>query len=123
METPIDIVLQDSARHPTTGVLHYTPLGFDGRLGRALKALGILWLVALGCVPLPGLHFVLTPGFFVAGIVAAILRFQAKVVVDDTSIKCPKCDRDIAIEKGTTGWPARVLCNECSSRLVMSPHH
>lgn len=121
MEQPVTIVIQDSAREPTTGALHVTPLSAGARAGRSLKTLLILWAVAIGCLPLAGLHFVLVPGFLVAGIVFAVLRSRATVVLDDKELTCPKCGKPVPVEKGTTGWPAKVQCNECSSRLLMTP--
>lgn len=121
MEQPVTIVLQDSERQPTTGTLKVTHLSAGARAWRALKTLLILWVVALGCIPLPGLHFVLVPGFFISGIVFAVLRGRASVTLDEQVLTCPKCDKPVPVEKGTTGWPAKVMCNECSSRMVMSP--
>lgn len=121
MEQPVTIVLQDSARPPTTGAVKVSPLSAGARVGRTVKTLLILWAVALGCIPLPGLHFVLVPGFFIAGIVFAVLRSRASVVLDEKELACPKCGKPVPVEPGTTGWPAKLLCNECSSRLVLTP--
>ena len=121
MEQPVTIVIQDSARQPTRGAVKVSPLSAGARVGRSIKTLLILWAVALGCIPLPGLHFVLVPGFFISGIVFAVLRSRASVVLDEKALTCPKCGKPVPVEAGTTGWPAKVLCNECSSRLVMTP--
>jgi DNA-directed RNA polymerase subunit RPC12/RpoP len=121
METPVTITVQDSEREPTAGVVRVSRLSVGARVARSLKVLAILWAVAVGCLPLPGLHFVLVPGFFVAGIVFAVERTRASVVVDDTELPCPKCGKRVPVEPGTTGWPVRVQCNECSARLMLTP--
>lgn len=118
---PVTITLQDSARAPSSGVVQVTPLSLGQRLFRAGKTLLLLWLVALACAPLPGLHFVLVPGFFVSGLVVAVLKVRAVVRVDERAVPCPKCGTLVPVEAGTVGWPARLLCPECSARLVLTP--
>lgn len=118
---PVTITLQDSARAPTAAAVRVTPLSMGQRVFRAGKVLLVLWGLALACVPLVGLHFVLTPGFFVAGLVMAALKVRAVARLDERAVPCPKCSTPVPVEAGTMGWPAKLLCPECSARLVLTP--
>ena len=63
----------------------------DQRLARAFKAGGIFWAVAAGFVFLPGLHFVLVPGFLVAGVVAGFKHLRDEEIVSSVRGPCPRC--------------------------------
>lgn len=112
---PVSLQIRDSAREPTKATLEIEAIPFARRLGRgAVRLLGA-WVLAVGCVLVPLLHFVLVPGFLIAGPVLAWLAVRQTVVVKSTSIGCPKCGQDAPIEEGTTGWPAGLRCGSCGT--------
>lgn len=121
MQQPVTVTIEDSARAPTSMAVQVTPLSFGARFGRGLKALGLLWLAALGSIILPGLHFVLVPGFFIAGLVFFVLRSRGTVRLEVGAFPCPKCGVSVPIEPDTTGWPARCACPDCCARLKLTP--
>jgi DNA-directed RNA polymerase subunit RPC12/RpoP len=86
-----------------------------------VKTLLGLWVAAAICIFIPLAHFVLVPGLTVAGLVFGFWRFRGVVTLDPTPFPCPKCGKPVPIEEDTAGWPAKAMCPECSSRLVMTP--
>lgn len=112
---PVALQIRDSAREPTRAMLEIEVIPFAKRLGRAAVRLLGAWVLAVGCVLVPLLHFVLVPGFLLAGPVLAWLAVRESVVVKSTSIACPKCGKDAPIETGTTGWPAGMRCGSCGT--------
>jgi len=121
MLQPVAISIQDSARAPVDAELQVTPLSQGARVLRALKALGVVWGVAVVAIFIPLVHCVLVPALVVFGLVLAVVRFQNRVLLEATTLACPKCATPVPVEAGTGGWPAKVLCPECSSRLVLAP--
>ncbi|MEW5741982.1 MAG: hypothetical protein AB1938_23910 [Myxococcota bacterium] len=121
MEQPVTVTIEDSQRTPTSLTVQVTPLSVRARLGRGLKALGVLWLASVASIVLPGLHFVLVPGFFLAGLVFFVLRVKGTVRLEVASFACPKCSSPVPIEEGTSGWPASCACPDCCARLVLTP--
>jgi hypothetical protein len=121
MDQPVTVTIEDSARTPTTMTVRVTPRSLPSRLGRGLKALGMLWLAALGSVLLPGLHFVLVPGFFIAGLVFLVLRSRGSVKLEVGEFPCPKCGKPVPIDADTSGWPAKIACPDCCARLKLTP--
>jgi len=121
VEQAVTVTIEDSARAPTTMTVTVAPLSLGARLVRGLKYLGALWLAALGSVPLPGLHFLLVPGFFVAGVVFFVLRVKGRVRLAEGAFPCPKCAKPVPIEPDTAGWPARCACPDCCARLTLTP--
>ncbi|GMU58836.1 MAG: hypothetical protein IT380_00245 [Myxococcales bacterium] len=121
MEQPVTVTIEDSARAPTTLSVQVSSLSWGARLGRGLKTLGALWLASIASILIPGLHFVLVPGFFVAGLVFLVLRVRGTVRLEPGSFPCPKCGVAVPIEDGTTGWPAKCACPDCCARLSLTP--
>ncbi len=115
MNQPVTLQIRDSARPPTTAELTLEPLSLRQRLGRALTRVGVCWAVAVPCVLVPLLHFVLVPGLVLLGPLLGALAFRATVVVTSERVKCPKCEQDTPIEPGTTGWPVGLRCAHCST--------
>lgn len=107
--------IRDSSREPTSALLEIEPLSPQSRLGRGVVRLVVCWGLAVACILVPLLHFVLVPGFFIAGPVLAWLAARDTVVVKSARITCPKCGKETGIEPGTTGWPVPLRCSLCST--------
>ncbi|MFT3708445.1 MAG: hypothetical protein QM817_12405 [Archangium sp.] len=119
----VDVQLQirDSERQPVDAQLELAPIPVGRRAMRAGVRLAICWAIALPCVLVPLLHFVLVPGFVLAGVIMAVLAARATVEVTSPSITCPKCTKLTKIEAGTTGWPITIWCSECSTTFFARP--
>ena len=122
VEQAITITFEDSGREPVESSIQIAELGLSGRVKRGLFALGLFWAVAfIGVfIPLIG-HFVMLPGGLIAGPIAFLVRLRKKVVLAAKEMPCPKCGKPLPIEEGTAGWPAKLMCNECSARLKLTP--
>jgi hypothetical protein len=120
---PVALQIRDSAREPTPATLELEPIPFASRLGRGAVRLLAAWALAVGCVFIPLLHFVLVPGFFLAGPVLAWLAVRKTVRVTSASVTCPKCRKDSAIEAGTTGWPVSMRCVSCGTTFSARSEH
>jgi hypothetical protein len=112
---PVALQIRDSARAPTKATLEIEAIPFGRRLGRGAVRLLFAWVIGVFCVLVPLLHFVLVPGFLIAGPVLAWLAVRATVEVKSASVTCPKCAKEAPIEAGSTGWPVRLRCVACGT--------
>jgi hypothetical protein len=88
---------------------------------RALKAGGLFWVVAAGCVFLPGLHFVLVPSFLVIGVVAGIKNLRDEEIVWRVHGSCPRCGLEQDFAAGNQLAPSWTLdCLACHNSLTLS---
>ncbi|RMH60368.1 MAG: hypothetical protein D6678_05870 [Zetaproteobacteria bacterium] len=99
----------------------FTRLYEDGeRTMRAAKALGMYWLIALLCVLIPVAHFVLVPGFLVAGVVAAKRKKDMAEEGLHAQCVCPACGKDVRIDlEHSADIPQWRKCPECSTGLEL----
>ena len=101
-----------------------TVVHFDGseRMARAGKGLAMAWGAALASVFIPVAHFLLVPGFFLAGLVVFVKRMRRKVVVDTVRGACPDCNHDQSFDTANDwGLPMHLTCANCS-RLLTASH-
>lgn len=91
------------------------------RMQRALKFLGGFWGAALVSVPIPGLHFVLVPGFFLAGIGAFFIKLRETRRLALQGAVCPACGKPLkdAVLHFGAELP-RLYCYECRQHLWLS---
>ncbi len=101
-----------------------TVLQFDRaeRIARAGKGLAMAWGAALVSVFIPVAHFLLVPGFFLAGLVVFGKRMRRRAVVDTVRGACPDCKHEQAFDT-STGWhlPMHLTCANCHRLLTASP--
>lgn len=86
---PIRIESNDGA--VSTGMLHIMKYTKKERVTRALKVLGLMWALALATLFIPIAHFVLVPGFLIAGPVMAFMRYRVIEHPDNATGECPVC--------------------------------
>jgi hypothetical protein len=88
------------------------------RLKRALKTLGLGWVISICVVPVPLVHligaiaFLLTPFF-------AYHIYSTKTVVEGGTAECPRCHSVLPIAKTKDTWPLTDLCTKCSSNVTI----
>ncbi len=101
-------------------VIKNSPQVFDlsKRVKRSLKAFAVGFALALGSLPLPGLHFFLVPAFLIYAIYSGVSRYKEENYIDLTEAKCPHCGKSI-YDKGKyfKNLPIRIHCYECRSQL------
>ncbi|WP_455210284.1 hypothetical protein [Kaarinaea lacus] len=105
----------------TEAQLHITVFDSKDSTMRALKRLGLFWLLALASLPIIGAHWVLVPGFFIAGPVAAFLAYKVKEVFDKSSGECPECRKSIEVKmEPKEDFPKWTYCPKCNQSLQIS---
>lgn len=92
-----------------------------GRLIRGLKALGICWAIAIFCILIPILHFVLVPLFLLIGALMFMQQWGQQYYFVSGSILCPSCQTEIKPKAGAFDWPKREICHNCRADLSFSP--
>lgn len=83
------------------------------RMRNALKSLALFWALALVSVILPIAHFVLVPGFFLAGPFVAYTKYNQQSKVVGGKAQCAACRSPLKIESGTLKMPMTELCDQC----------
>ena len=87
------------------------------RVRRASMWCGIFWVVALFCVLIPILHFILVPLFLILGPVMAFRVYKQKSVILGGQGLCPRCEKELPIEKSQEVWPLSDLCTHCHNSV------
>src|SRR3569833_3439926 len=85
------------------GVLHLQTFDARERKIRAAKMWGLMWLFALLSVPIIVAHFVLVPGFLIAGPVMAYRRYRLVEVPNQVTGMCPTNKEEINLPLGAAG--------------------
>jgi hypothetical protein len=114
MGRPVDIV---SSRERTRGEVRILSLAPSGRVARAAKMLALMWALAIVSILVPGLHFILVPGFLVAGPVLAFKVARERSVVLGGEGTCPACGQFVQMPRGAEEWPQTDVCLHCQAFL------
>ncbi len=91
------IRIENADNDSTIGQLHITTYSQQERTARAIKMLGLCWLLALLSLPLIGAHWVLVPGFLIAGPIVAYKRYQTAEHPSNADGECPTCKQPSSI--------------------------
>jgi hypothetical protein len=91
------ILIENDAGESRAGTLHVQVFSDRERWLRALRMLGIMWGLAVLTVFIPIAHFVLVPGFLIAGPVMAVLRYRAGESVEGATGECPTCGQPVTV--------------------------
>jgi hypothetical protein len=91
------ILIENDAGASCVGMLRIRKFSDKERWQRALAMLGIMWGLAVVAVFIPIAHFVLVPGFLVAGPVTAVLRYRAGELVEGATGECPTCGQPMTL--------------------------
>ena len=116
-QVPARLKLRDRQGRAVATVLRRS---LPARVLRALlTALG-LWAAGAFCVLIPLLHFVLVPGFAVAGLVMLVLRLREAESLVALRGECPECraERDFPASGGARSG-RQVHCDGCGSMLTL----
>lgn len=121
IEQSIQFTSQAGEHTPAT--MHWTKYTPKERKTQALKALLGMWALALLSIPIIIAHFVLVPGFFIAGIVLAYKKSTAGDQDAETATgECPSCNNDICINLERDGsLPQWRYCPNCSESIELDP--
>ena len=102
------------------GLLYTQMLDEHQRMMRAAKIWGIMWLFALFSLPVFILHFVLVPGFLIAGPLMGARRYGVTELPDHISGTCPLCKKELTLGAASfSRLPIRVQCPACGKVLLL----
>ncbi|HHH36775.1 MAG TPA: hypothetical protein ENK48_08130 [Gammaproteobacteria bacterium] len=91
------IRISNSNGQHTEGTLNYSVYTPRERMLRGAKALGICWGLAVLSIPLIGAHWVLVPGFLIAGPVVGYRRYHSTESMESAVGECPTCHQQVTI--------------------------
>jgi ribosomal protein S27AE len=75
--------------------------------------------LALMCIPIPLLHFILVPLFVGLGAVKSWSYLSAKGVITRGEVACPRCSEKVYFANVPENWPLKLLCEKCGYPLRM----
>ncbi len=84
----------------------------------SLKQLLRLWGIALLCILIPVLHFVLVPGFLVLGLIFGYRALGYKFRFEKTSCLCPECKKEIFFKDLWIRENSRFNCELCGVQFI-----
>lgn len=117
---PIEI--RGGADAVVPGVLNVTLFEPNDRTVRALKTLGLFWALSIASIPIIIAHWVLVPGFFIAGPILAVRRYRMVQRTDDAEGNCPACRADIKVElEPADVLPKWTYCPKCNAPIQLTP--
>ncbi|PYM56227.1 MAG: hypothetical protein DMD77_16815 [Candidatus Rokuibacteriota bacterium] len=104
--------------HAEVSVARLTP---GQRLTRGFRGAGTFWAIAGACIFIPGLHFVLVPGFLLIGIVTGVMRVRDAETVVRVHGVCPRCKFEQDFTAGNRFAPTwRLDCRACHNHLELA---
>lgn len=86
-----------------------------------LKKLFFYWGIALFCIFIPVLHFLLVPIFFFLGIFIAVKSLKSKARILSGNTTCPYCQKNIKIAAQALLWPITEICQNCVNTVRINP--
>ncbi len=113
----VEVDVQGLDDNSVLGEVYIEYFSRQKRLCRAGKTLAIFWGVAVACVFIPMLHFVLVPLFFILGLVLGLKTFRQTSIVLGGRSPCPRCHKELAIVRSPDQWPLRDLCSSCHNAV------
>ena len=114
------IVIKSGERE-CQGLLHVRVFTPRERVVRALKVWGLSWLLAVASVPIVIAHWVLVPGFFIAGPIWAYKRYKMAGAVDHVSGPCPLDGEEISLKlEPSDRLPLWTHCPACNGSLQLA---
>ena len=119
VQVPITLRFWD--KPPTQGTAVILERSFVQRMQRALVQLVIFWGLALVSLFIPIAHFVLVPGFLIAGVIAAQRQVKEEQTLLTASGPCPRCESEQKFSPNSRFEPGMKLqCPGCKNDLVLS---
>lgn len=103
------------------GSAEIIPYTKDKLFFKALMQITWTWCVAIVCVLIPALHFVLVPAFFILGIVLAVRTMALQAEITSGELNCPHCSKPMILQKSAALWPHTEICQNCGSNVRIQP--
>lgn len=117
-KTQMAVLLKDGEGNDNEAILHYTAYSATDRIRRALFALIGCWAIAAASLPIPIGHFVLVPGFLIAGPVIAFLRLRMAESKEYVIGVCPRHNEEATFKlENTDTLPRYTYCPDCAGSV------
>ena len=114
----IKLIGNDETSRP--GALSIIFYNKNDRVKRALAILGLFWLLAALSIPIVFAHWLLVPGFFIAGPIMAYRRYMSKAATGNAVGQCPHCKQDVTIQlEATDTLPKWTYCPVCNKPIQL----
>ena len=102
----------------TSATIHFVRHDPGARMRRAVLTLLACWALAAVTILVPIAHFVLVPGFFLAGIVLFVRRLREGETIVGVQGVCPYCKEERSFgAQGLMKSNIRVNCPVCHNQL------
>jgi hypothetical protein len=105
----------------TEGFAIRRPFTTQERMMRAGKIFGILFVIGLGTIVVPILHFILPPLFLLAACIFGTTTWMEDAEVLSGEIACPNCKHVMVFPREAEEWPKIQRCGGCSYLLTIKP--
>ena len=95
------------------------------RIKRAAKTSGLFFVIALVCVFIPGLHFILVPGFLIASVIYGMKVFNQEYYQDMSQATCPNCHQKLETksiyysDKEFNDSYKLLFCSKCNTQIKL----
>lgn len=112
------VVLRHEAAGNSPAELHVQVFDIRERRKRAIKSLLICWALALASLPIIIAHFVLVPGFLLAGPYFAYRSYHTLSLPKKIAGICPSCGQHMEVElEPSDKLPMWRYCSACNASL------
>lgn len=116
-ERPIVI---KSGERESEGLLRLQEFSPQDRVMRAAKVWGLCWLFAVITLFIPIAHFVLVPGFLLAGPIWAFVRYRVTSALEQVTGRCPTNGEEITLKLDASDHlPMWTYCPVCNASLQL----
>jgi len=100
------------------GYLHRIEYDKNDRIKRAVIAWLVSWLLAILSLPIIFAHWVLVPGFIIAGPFIAYRYYHIMSVPKKITGSCPRCDEQMSVVmESSDKLPLWTYCSECKESV------
>lgn len=111
-----NVRLELASCEPTVAVAKLVERSYASRVVRGVTAWLGCWAIGAACIFIPILHFVLVPGFLVAGVVLGALRLREDVTLAEIRGACPRCKSERTYAVGGRFTEGRTVhCDGCGN--------
>ncbi|HEC20880.1 MAG TPA: hypothetical protein ENI97_16310 [Gammaproteobacteria bacterium] len=121
IENTLASIVNNDGKH-TSGQLQTTWFEHGDRVKRGLLKLGLFWLLSAASLPIIFAHWVLVPGFFIAGPWMGYRTYKITHRRDHVSGPCPSCQEEVIIKlEASDKLPKWTYCPSCKAPLHITP--
>ncbi len=115
----MDVKISSSSGKETQAQVAIRTLSPEEKRANALKGLGIFWGLSLVTLPLPPLHWVTVPGFFLFGIYWGLKKLKEGETFEPARFPCPECGQEVPLQAQAARNPLAFVCPSCRYGLKL----